>query len=174
MPPAAPAKGNILTRKFGPLPGWAWAGIGVGAYLVYKQRKAASAAAAAAPATTSTAAATPIAQAPSGYGYQGPAAGGGGPGWNVGTPPPTASSYVADPNASLFGSGYGNPATNKGTSTSGTNYENLSWASAQPLINGGQTVFFEPAPGVFQPATAGGGLIPGLSPGTPLYIPTGQ
>jgi len=77
---AAPPKGggNILTRKLGPLPGWAWAAIGVAGYLVYRQRQAAKAAAGATTtaATTSTAATTPVAQAPSGYEYQGPGNGG--------------------------------------------------------------------------------------------------
>ena len=85
MPPTpAPAKGgNILTRKFGPLPGWAWAAIGVAGFFIYKQRKASEAATAAASTAsgtsvapiTSTAATSPLAEAPSGYGYQGPGRG---------------------------------------------------------------------------------------------------
>lgn len=84
------AQGNILTKKIGPLPGWAWAAIGLGGLYLWKKHQAAAAA------TSSTTTATPAASlpisdvtAPSGYGYQGPGAGGGspfGPGWNVGTP----------------------------------------------------------------------------------------
>jgi len=83
--PAPKAGGNILTRKIGPLPGWAWAAVGVGAYYLWKKRQAASAAASAGnTATTSTVPSLPAALAPSGassgYGYQGPGFGGGGGG----------------------------------------------------------------------------------------------
>jgi len=88
MPAPAPAPkggGNILTRKIGPLPGWAWAAVAVGGYLIYRQRKAAQAASTTA-ATTSTASPQPAytgagaGGAPSGYGYQGPGFGSGGTG----------------------------------------------------------------------------------------------
>jgi hypothetical protein len=86
MAAASPAKavkggGNVLTKKFGPLPGWAWAGLGVLGFYIYKQRKASEASTAAA--TTATPAAdlpTSDATAPSGYAYQGPGVGSGGSG----------------------------------------------------------------------------------------------
>lgn len=87
------AQGNILTKKIGPLPGWAWAAIGLGGLYLWKKHQASSAASTAA--TTATPAAslpTSDVTAPSGYGYQGPgvgSGGGAGPGWNVG--PPTGS-----------------------------------------------------------------------------------
>ncbi len=37
--------GNVLTRKIGPLPGWAWAAIAVGGLYLWKKRQAASTAA---------------------------------------------------------------------------------------------------------------------------------
>jgi hypothetical protein len=80
--------GNVLTKKIGPLPGWAWAAIALGGYYFWKQRQGA----AASTATTATPTAslpTSAVTAPSGYGYQGPGTGGGsswGPGWNIGAP----------------------------------------------------------------------------------------
>lgn len=47
--PAPAAGGNVLTRKIGPLPGWAWAGIAVAAgvgYIWWRNRQNAAAAAA--------------------------------------------------------------------------------------------------------------------------------
>jgi hypothetical protein len=107
--PTPKAGGNAITKKYGPLPGWAWVGLGVLGYYIYKQRKAAAAAAAgtSTAATTatdstaadSTAATSPLAQAPTGYGYQGPGtsgySGGGGPGWNVGTATGTTGGTTA-------------------------------------------------------------------------------
>lgn len=93
------AQGNILTKKIGPLPGWAWAAIGLGGLYLWKKHQAAASSTAA---TTATPAASlPIsgATAPSGYGYQGPGTGGqqslGGPGWNVG--PPTGATGTPAP-----------------------------------------------------------------------------
>lgn len=91
--------GNVLTKKIGPLPGWAWAGIALGGFYFYRYRKAQAAASSSA--TTATPAAslpTSDTTAPSGYAYQGPGTGGsqsaGGPGWNVGTP--TGATGVGD------------------------------------------------------------------------------
>ena len=146
-----PAKGggNILTRKFGPLPGWAWAAVGVAGYMVYKQRKAASAAAASAPpATTSTAAVSPGAQAPSGYGYQGPGAGGGaggGPGWNVGQPTGATGGTAG---GGVTGSSGGNPGTFYPTA--------LSYAQVNASGLANQAYYYDPAnPGLFLPVTYG-------------------
>ena len=168
----APAKGgNILTRKFGPLPGWAWAGIGVGAYLVYKQRKAASAAAGAAPATTSTAAVSPGALSPCGYGYQCPSGGWGGPGWIVGTPTgSTANASAATPwspptNEQYGGAGYGLPGgSGVVTSASGQQFSELMPGSTVP---GGQ-YYYQPSPGIFQPIPQGTNI-----QGAPYFIPVG-
>jgi hypothetical protein len=165
--------GTVLTRKFGPLPGWAWAGLGVAGFFIYKQRKASKAAAAgtSSTATDSTAATAPIASAPSGYGYQGPS-GGGGPGWNIGTPPAaTGSSYVQPTGETLYGSGYGMPGgssteTNPLTGSNGTTYVQLSGpAQVQGAQAAGTSLFFQPTPGTFSPAPASG-----LAPYTPIYI----
>lgn len=76
------AKGNILTRKIGPLPGWAWVGIAVGGYYLYKKHEASTAAAAATTATPAASTPTSDVTAPSGYGYQGGGgSSGGGPWW---------------------------------------------------------------------------------------------
>jgi hypothetical protein len=101
----AKGTGNVLTKKIGPLPGWAWAGIVFGGYYLWKKHQAS--AAAATPATTATPAAslpTSDVTAPSGYGYQGPGAGGGspfGPGWNIGTPTGTTGGTPFGPGANV-------------------------------------------------------------------------
>jgi hypothetical protein len=83
---AAGAKGNVLTRKIGPLPGWAWAAVAVGGYYLYKKYKGSSTAASTTAATTASTgdngAALPTSDttAPSGYAYQGPGVGSGGSG----------------------------------------------------------------------------------------------
>ena len=56
-PPAAPAapKGNVFTRKYGPLPGWGWmllAAAGVGGYLWWRNHQSASASASTTAGTT--------------------------------------------------------------------------------------------------------------------------
>jgi hypothetical protein len=85
-PTKPPAKGgSILTRKLGPLPGWAWIGIGVGAFYLWKKHEASSAASTTAATTASSGdngAALPTSDttAPSGYAYQGPGVGTGGSG----------------------------------------------------------------------------------------------
>lgn len=46
--PDAPAPGNLLTRKIGPLPGWQWGAlvvVGAGAFILYRRYQAAQAAA---------------------------------------------------------------------------------------------------------------------------------
>ena len=81
--PPAKGAGNILTRKLGPLPGWAWIGIGVGAFYLWKKHEASTAAASTTAATTAStgdngaALPTSDATAPSGYAYQGPGVGSG-------------------------------------------------------------------------------------------------
>lgn len=148
-PPPSPGGGNILTRKFGPLPAWAWAGLAVGGYLIYKQRKAASAASASSTPITSTAATAPIAQAPSGYGYQGP---GGGGFFNPG-PIPTGAMGA--------------------TNTGGPQYFALNSTNSGPYLNTpGNTEYYQPAPGTFLP-------IPNwasVAPGTQVYgqVPSGS
>ena len=81
-PTKPPAKGgSILTRKLGPLPGWAWAALGVGAFYLWKKHEAASTAASTATdATAQPSLPTSDTTAPSGYGYQGPGVGTGGSG----------------------------------------------------------------------------------------------
>jgi hypothetical protein len=79
---AAGAKGNVLTRKIGPLPGWAWAALGIGGFYLWKKHQASTAAASTAATTASTGdngAALPTSDttAPSGYAYQGPGVGDG-------------------------------------------------------------------------------------------------
>jgi hypothetical protein len=77
--------GNVLTKKLGPLPGWAWAALGVGAFYLWKKHEASSAASTTAATTASSGdngAALPTSDttAPSGYAYQGPGVGTGGSG----------------------------------------------------------------------------------------------
>lgn len=176
--PATPPKGggNLLTKKLGPLPGWAWAAVALGGYYLWKKRQAATAAAAATTSpTTSTGALSPAPAGAGSYGYFGPGvgAGGGGP-VPTGATGATGSPFVAPTGEAQQGSGYGNQG-NTVTSASGQVFTNLgTWAAALPLIQAGQTLYFQPAPGVFQPATANGNLISGLGPGTPLYISQGS
>src|ERR1700678_3366150 len=74
--------GNVLTKKLGPLPGWAWAALGVGAFYLWKKHEASTAAAAstATDATAQPSLPTSDVTAPSGYRYQGPGVGTGGSG----------------------------------------------------------------------------------------------
>ena len=174
---AAPAPttggGNILTRKLGPLPGWAWAAVAVGGYLIYKQRKA-SAAAASTPATTSTAALTPGAQAPSGYGYQGPGTAGGNYGYQI---PPSAtattgSGYTPPTGETASGAGYA-PTTSGGsvTDSQGNVYTELtSIPQIQAANANGTPVYIQITPGVFEPYPPGTGPGSAAALGTPAYI----
>ena len=171
-PIKAKGGGNILTRKFGPLHGWAWAAVGVAGYMVYKQRKAASAAAAAAaPATTATGASSPAAGAPSGYGYQGPS-GGGGPGWNVGQPTgatggaAAATPWSAPTDEVYGGAGYGSKSgAGVVTSAAGNQFAEMMPGSTVA----GQQYYYQPSPGVFNPIPGGGGPgAPGIA-GAPYY-----
>lgn len=79
---------NILTKKYGPLPGWAWGLVGVGGFLVVRYLRARSAAAAsssttASPVTGGTTAGgyampqepTASLTTPSGFQYSGPLSG---------------------------------------------------------------------------------------------------
>ena len=165
---AAPPKGggNVLTRKLGPLPGWAWAAVAVGGYWLYKKRQAA-AAAAASPSTTSTAAIPAGASAPSGYGYQGPGVGWGGQGpIPTGATASTAASYTPPSGQSSAGSGYA-PAQSGGTVTdqSGNIFTELtSVAQEEAYGQGGGSLYYQVAPGSFQVDTGQ------VAPGTPLYI----
>jgi hypothetical protein len=168
MAAPAPAKGgNVLTRKIGPLPGWAWAAVAVGGYYLWKKRQAAAAASSAATPTTSTATPTPVAAAPSGYGYQGPGTGGGNYGYQVptGATAATASSYTAPTGQTIQAGGYG-PQSGQGTVTDaqGNVYQYIS----SPQILGslqqsGQQIYYETAPGVFAPQSGN------LAPGTPAF-----
>jgi hypothetical protein len=101
---AGKGSGNVLTKKIGPLPGWAWAAIGIGGFYLYKKYKASSSAATTAATTATPAATTPTSDttAPSGYGYQGPGVGTGGSG-----PVPTG----ATGRTSRHHSGVGSPTT---------------------------------------------------------------
>lgn len=168
--PPAPAKGggNILTRKFGPLPGWAWAGLGVLGYYIYKQRKASAAAAA------STSTATPTSTlpgtssaAPSGYGYQGPGT------YNYQGPGPIPTGAVATTGGTLatssnqqaigqsYGPGVGNETPY--TDANGNQYADIpTYASAVALLQQGQTIYYQPTPGLFLPAGSNGQLAPGI------------
>jgi hypothetical protein len=147
----APPKGggNILTRKIGPLPGWAWAGVAVGGYYLWKKRQAA-AAAAAAPATTSTAASTPAyglpsssASAPSGYGYQGPGVGNGGSG-----PIPTgATAATSAPTAGVAAAPSGPAYSQVSTPQEGAALQ----ASGVPIYVGG----FQGLPNQYVPFQSG-------------------
>lgn len=168
-----PAKGgNVLTRKLGPLPGWAWAAVAVGGFYLWKKRRAAAAAAASS--TTSTAAGSPAAAYPgsngataagSGY-YSGPGVGYGGTG-----PIPTGATAAtstgqATTAGTLQGSGYVG-----GTST----YEDAQGNIYQPFQNqaqeagaGSATQYVQTFPGVFNPVTPG----QNLAPGTTLFMMT--
>jgi len=175
-PTPAPKGGNILTRKIGPLPGWAWAAVVVGGFLIYRQRKAA-AAAAAGTATTSSVTPTPVPASPAstpGYGYQGPGSGGG---WGVGPIPQgalanTASSWTPPVGESQSGSGFGNaPGATTVLDSQGNSYEQVSG----PQLPLGTTTYYQAAPGVFQPyENPGGNNVQPLAANTPLYVQAAQ
>lgn len=167
------AGGNIITKKYGPLPGWAWAGLAVGAFLIYRQRKASEAAAAAGSSGSSTATASPTASlptsdvtAPSGYGYQGP----GTDLYNPG-PIPTGAMAVTASSATgekLTSGGYSLPSgfTGPFVSSSGDSYDPI--ANGQilsQLIAQGTPTYYQPAPGVFTSTDKAN-----LPAGTPVFI----
>lgn len=104
-PPKTGGALGAITKKYGPLPGWAWAGLGVAGFFIYKQRKAAAAAAASSTdSTASPTASLPTSDvtAPSGYGYQGPGVGGGGSG-----PVPTGATAATNGTTPTVGSPLG-------------------------------------------------------------------
>ena len=186
-PTPSKAGGSVLTRKFGPLPGWAWAGLGVAGFFIYKQRKAAAAAAAGTSSTTATPSAslpTSAVTAPSGYGYQGPGVGGGGGSgpswWGTGTPTGatggvTSPAVVTAPNTrpadtgpstTLQGSGYTSPGLVTGTG--GGQYEGVPTPqAAQGILGSGGSLYYMSSPGVFTPTTGAG-----LAPNTELFQKT--
>lgn len=155
-PPDAPQQGNILTRKFAGLPGWAWAGVAlVGGYLLYRHFTSSSAST-----SSSTGMATSTTGTSVGAGYtdlqpiildQSPP----GSSINPGVPmiPGTTPTKTTTPSTSTFsgekqiGSGYG--------------YANVAGFQYIPnptelnaLESAGYKIFYQPAPGIFVP-TAG-------------------
>jgi hypothetical protein len=74
MAPAAQQGGSILTRKLGPLPGWAWVAIAVvGIYLYRKMTNTAATGSSTVPTAAVAAAPTESVTLPSGASYSGPA-----------------------------------------------------------------------------------------------------
>jgi hypothetical protein len=117
-PPAPKGGGNVLTKKYGPLPLWAWAAVAVGGWYLWKKHQATTTAASTTstapfPATSSTSVPTdPLAQAPTGY--SGPGVGGGssyGPGWNTGT---ASTSGTSSATTGVPASGVASPPWNPG------------------------------------------------------------
>ena len=179
-PPAAP-KGKSSGRIFG-VPTPVVVGVGVLAVGViwYMRKKAAATAAA----TAATAAAAPVSTGVAASAY-GPA-GGQGIGTDTlaailasqgaGSTATSPTTFTAPTGETQTGAGFGpaNPSAPI-TSASGSTFQEVgSWAAAQPLIASGQTLFYQPSPGVFAPAAQGGQLI--LPPGTntPLFVSQGQ
>ena len=128
-PPPAPAgkqgkgKGNVLTRKLGPLPGWAWILVGGGAYYLYTRYKASQTASTASTATPLTSATPSSSGGSGGYGG-GPSSGGyggggSGPGGPTGpTPTPTPSVPPAPSSTSTTPTGSVTPLWHPATWTS--------------------------------------------------------
>lgn len=144
--------GNVLTKKLGPLPGWAWVLAAVGGYYLYKKRQAAAAASTTGTtaATTSTAASTPTAS-----GYSGPGTSGGEYGYQVptGAVASTASAYAA-PTGETLTSGGGYQSVNGAavTDAQGNVYTPVQSGQQAGLITGGGgTLYSQPQPGVFSP-----------------------
>lgn len=90
------------------------------------------------------------------------------------TPAPTSSSPPPLPAQQQIGSGYAEVGgANSPITTPAGSFIGIDWASAVPLILGGTgSVYYEPTPGTFDPATSGNALIPGLVGATPLYEKT--
>jgi hypothetical protein len=172
--PAPKAGGNILTRKLGPLPGWAWVGIAFGGYYLWKKRQAAAAAASTAP-STSTAASLPgyVSSGGSGYGYQGPGVGYGGSGAiPTGATAATSSSYTPATGQTQSGSGYDvggaqGSTNNSVTSSGGGVYNQIGGSQLSALQAAGQTVYYQSQPGIFTPYNSQDAAA--VAPGTGLF-----
>lgn len=159
-PPPAASGGNVLTRKIGPLPGWAWAGLAVGGFLIYRARKASQAASGTTVGTPATSGATyqptpePTASltTPSGFQYSGPLSGL--QGLNLGTSaaPTGATAATSAPTPAV--------ATYSGFTAPG---------AAINAFNAGVPIFGQVA-GQYEPVTvgAGGGPFEWASTGAPI------
>jgi hypothetical protein len=147
-------------------------------YFLYSKSKASSAAASQAASSTA-----PVAAGSYGYGM-----GGGGDLSSylaaMGATAPVSSAptaaYSAPTGEKVVGSGFGG-GTGVVTSPTGQTFDILTnWNQAQPILAQGGSLFYQPSPGIFQPATipnaSGQGpsaLVPGLGPNTPLYVNQG-
>jgi hypothetical protein len=168
---------SALTAKYGGIPLWGYlAGgvVGLGALLYLRRGKTA---AATSPASSTASTGSGNTEAYTGTGSSGPgdsdaiaailaaqsAAGATGSSSTAAYSPPTGES--------LQGSGYYVPSSTAPIeSANQQQYQWISsWASAQPLINGGQTLYYQPTPGIFAPATQNNALISGLGASTPLF-----
>ena len=183
-PAAAPAggarRGGFANSKIGGLPAPLVLAVGVvligGVWYIRKKNAAAAAATSAQTAATTTAgvAATPY----------GPA---GGQGIDSSTlaailasqgqgNTTTAANYTPPTGETLTGAGYApaNPGTPV-TSAGGSTFQELgNWQAAQSLISAGQTVYYQPTPGVFAPAAQNGALVIPPGTNTPLYVSQAQ
>jgi hypothetical protein len=158
--PPAKGKGNVLTRKIGPLPGWVWAAIAVGGFYLWKKHQAASTSSSSATTpATSTAALSSQGAGQGSYGYQGPGAGYGGSGAIPTGATAATSSGTATPTGfntgqGLVGAGYGASGSAGGvTDNNGASYNQLQSVQAlQAAIASGENVYYFP--------TAGGQAVP--------------
>ncbi len=179
-PEAPKAKGgSFFQRKMAGLPVWAWAAIiggGVAAWWLYQKYQAGQASS-----TTSTASSgtTGTASAPGeNYPTGGFGVGGYG-GTGGGTQSSSQSLTTSLPFQVLYGSGWGQPPSDPGvtslyqppiTDANGNTYEWISPPELAGIQAAGETIYYEPLPGVFLPAPPEGTL----NPETPAYIQVPQ
>jgi hypothetical protein len=146
----------MLTKKYGPLPGWAWLGIIVVGVYIYRKKAAASTAATGATtgSTTATGVPTETLSYPNGGSYSGPV-GYSPPGLGGSTPGNTGSTFTPPAGAIQAASGaYYAPLTNQ--------------KAAQEVTQGGGTLYAQPTPGNFVALPKSGGPT-----GIPLYAAVG-
>lgn len=166
---------NVLTRKVGPLPGWAWGAIGIGVYVVYRLRKnsqtassaAATSAGGVAPSGYATAGGygqpepTASLSTPGGFSYSGPASG---------LSNPTVAGLFSPTPAAAIPAG----ATPAGNTNVASNYLPVTQQAALADIGQGIPVY-ESGTSALQFATQHGGSVAGLDPNA-YYVqnPTAQ
>lgn len=156
-----------------PIPTWVWIAGAGGVFILYYLYRQNQANAAAAATTAAAATAPPVAAAGS-YGNAGDissllpylqAAG------NSGTGQGSGATFTPPPGEVQQGSGFWVPKS--GTPISDAQGNQFVWiptgAALKPFLQGGGTAYYQPTPGIFVPASAGGNLLSSIAPGTPIY-----
>ena len=173
-----PSSGNVLTQRVGPFPVWLWGVIAIGVYFVFFRKKTATTTASTGVVTSGTPQTESITY-PTGASYTGPvgyaptSVGGGGGGSGGPAPPPSptpgTSTTTPTPGAPAAGTvlsggaltqggaGYSLGNYQPGAEAGGTGsvYSTLkSYTETVRMLQSGQPVYYQPAPGQFSQITS--------------------